>query len=498
MKVLSIIMMMLIACQSEVPSETISEHSAPRKSSHNILKQGYLNGPWGTQKVWYQSTGTGSVIVQGDMKFPEDQLSGGQKALYGYAVMKEERLWPDGIIWYQYEDGLDESIKTAFENGVKTWNDKVKFQWKQKAPDQDTYYVFVKRWYEGGGLSTVGRLPEPGKNYQELLLDIDCQTRCLKHEMGHVMGLWHEHSRPDRDQYIKVFYENILPDNRAYFITGSLQDSQQLSPFDFDSIMLQGSYYLSKANDRKSLSRLDGSLIEVTDSISDQDVLAVNKIWQQWFDLKSYKSLRSVLNQGEALNQDDYKLFIDALNSGTSFSSFKEAYLNESSQKSELAKISRSLFDSEEAGLLALKKYLAGDGPYEPLRAVLISGELVRSELQKIWKDLMNQDLDLDGNDYTRLKASLSEGISLKSLRKNLAVSSEVSRLISQLFMKDLKRDPDSPELELLGSWLALGGSLAALEHQIPQTLAGALWSWFYQSDLAPETLYQSQLNYEC
>ena len=92
MKVLSIIMMMLIACQSEVPSETISEHSAPRKSSHNFLKQGFLNGPWGTQKVWYQPTGAGSVIVQGDMKFPEDQLSGEQKALYGYAVMKEERL----------------------------------------------------------------------------------------------------------------------------------------------------------------------------------------------------------------------------------------------------------------------------------------------------------------------------------------------------------------------------------------------------------------------
>ena len=58
--------------------------------------------------------------------------------------------------------------------------------------------------------SRVGRLG--GK--QEILIGsavAKCKVGNLIHELGHTLGFFHEHSRPDRDNYVKIAFDLVRP-----------------------------------------------------------------------------------------------------------------------------------------------------------------------------------------------------------------------------------------------------------------------------------------------
>lgn len=38
------------------------------------------------------------------------------------------------------------------------------------------------------------------------------------HELGHVIGFWHEHTRPDRDEHVSIIRDNIQPGTAAGFV----------------------------------------------------------------------------------------------------------------------------------------------------------------------------------------------------------------------------------------------------------------------------------------
>ena len=67
------------------------------------------------------------------------------------------------------------------------------------------------------------------------------QIGIILHELMHALGFWHEQSRPDRGQVLKINWENILPGFEDNFAQHNyIQDFFQDMPYDTNSIMHYG------------------------------------------------------------------------------------------------------------------------------------------------------------------------------------------------------------------------------------------------------------------
>ena len=57
--------------------------------------------------------------------------------------------------------------------------------------------------------SYVGRR---GNGPQAISIGKNCDKfGIVVHELGHVIGFWHEHTRPDRDDHVTIIRDNIQP-----------------------------------------------------------------------------------------------------------------------------------------------------------------------------------------------------------------------------------------------------------------------------------------------
>lgn len=65
----------------------------------------------------------------------------------------------------------------------------------------------------------------------------------------HVLGFYHEHSRPDRDSYLNIFLENVEANKKHNFVRFNASQYRydvRNFEFDYDSIMIYDEHAFSK------------------------------------------------------------------------------------------------------------------------------------------------------------------------------------------------------------------------------------------------------------
>ncbi|KAL1475357.1 hypothetical protein MTO96_037341 [Rhipicephalus appendiculatus] len=94
---------------------------------------------------------------------------------------------------------------------------------------------------------------------QALSLDPSClSTGIVIHALMHTLGFDDEHTRPDRDNYVVIHPNNVVPEFRPALERILSSENRVLSPFDYDSVMLYGSNAFARQPGLHSIEAKDG------------------------------------------------------------------------------------------------------------------------------------------------------------------------------------------------------------------------------------------------
>ena len=149
------------------------------------------------------------------------------------ASAEDEFLWPGGVIPYVIEAGFSQEGLSDIEKAIHEWNSKTVITLVQRTTESD-YVRFLPTGVRPSDRYCRAQLGRRGGEQSIWLRGPEgCGLSDTIHEIGHAVGLVHEHQRHDRDKYVTVSEAFSYGDIRFAF----LADHLGRRPYDYSSVM---------------------------------------------------------------------------------------------------------------------------------------------------------------------------------------------------------------------------------------------------------------------
>lgn len=185
-------------------------------------------------------------------------------------------LWPSGRIPYEIDPAVSDPGRVT--QAIAAWEAVTRVRFVPRTTELD--YV---RMVDGTGCASyVGRVG----GAQVVQLNAGCTLGNTIHELGHLIGLWHEQSRLDRDKYVQILLDNIVDANEHNFdtIAGTI-GSGDIDSYNFGSIMHYPLHAFAIDPSKPTISVKPGIAIPADvvigqrSGLSEGDIGAVNQIY---------------------------------------------------------------------------------------------------------------------------------------------------------------------------------------------------------------------------
>jgi hypothetical protein len=218
------------------------------------------------------------------------------KSKNGFTTSDDKR-WPSGKVEYQFDSSFDESDRTFIRNCYNDWHvasgDKITFTEVPNDLWNNFLYTiglksFVKILKADLPQGTLGVGNGCGKRgwawikYGRYYIN---NYRTIVHEMGHTLGLQHEHQRPDRDNYLTVNIAGSqfdkIEEKYAHFLWWSWKTRSVTysSTYDYMSIMHYVNGYDSSIGNYWFTNKSGGNLTTGGTTISTLDAEFIKTLY---------------------------------------------------------------------------------------------------------------------------------------------------------------------------------------------------------------------------
>lgn len=259
----------LFSCQNDDDSSFIQNSKVKKEILNDIPNEGYI--PVGKTEEVKLLNGMSayidedSVCFLGDVIFPQEWImpSNDDSSIFRSAVTKNVSLyWKNKNIPYyiQAQDGnysFTEDDQMTIRSGLSLLSNATTINFiEQTTPPLSEHYI---RFIPGNGnYSPIGKQSTAANEIH--LHPSGFIAGTAAHEIMHTLGYFHEQCRTDRDYYVTINWNNIESGHEHNFniYTNTYGAGYERGSFDFNSIMMYGSYSFS-SNNLPTITKLDGS-----------------------------------------------------------------------------------------------------------------------------------------------------------------------------------------------------------------------------------------------
>lgn len=141
--------------------------------------------------------------------------------------------WEDGIIPYYLDGEFSDTDVENIREAMDAWENVCGVRFEKVTPRSSAYRIMrvnADEW-----LSSIG---ENNSECHMVFGRAYSNVDVIIHELGHCLGLMHEHQRPDRDDYVRIVWDNILSGKEYNFeIVDNPIFVEEDYDYDFQSIM---------------------------------------------------------------------------------------------------------------------------------------------------------------------------------------------------------------------------------------------------------------------